>query len=151
MSGGAVAASVLDAGEMAALHARAFPAAERWGAATFATQLVLPGVFGWIAPGVGFVLARVAADEAEILTLAVDPDARRGGIGRALLEAAEAGAVARGARRMFLEVAPGNLAARALYAAAGYAEAGRRKRYYPDGSDALVLSRRLSRAGATAG
>jgi ribosomal-protein-alanine N-acetyltransferase len=52
---------------------------------------------------------------------------------------------------MFLEVAPGNAAARALYASAGYAEVGRRPRYYPDGSDALLLARALSPAAATAG
>jgi ribosomal-protein-alanine N-acetyltransferase len=63
-----------------------------------------------------------------------------------LLHAAEARAAADGARTMFLEVAPENFAARALYASAGYTEVGRRPRYYPDGSDALVLARPLSPA-----
>jgi ribosomal-protein-alanine N-acetyltransferase len=45
---------------------------------------------------------------------------------------------------MFLEVAERNGAARALYAAAGFAAAGRRRRYYPDGADALVLRRSLT-------
>jgi ribosomal-protein-alanine N-acetyltransferase len=105
--------------------------------------LGLPGGFGLLRPGVGFVLARVAADEAEILTLAVVPAARRQGHGEALLAGAMAAAVARGAGAMFLEVSEQNEAARALYAAAGFAEAGRRRGYYPDGSDALVLKRGL--------
>jgi ribosomal-protein-alanine N-acetyltransferase len=53
-------------------------------------------------------------------------------------------AVAGGAVAMFLEVAEGNAAARALYGAAGFAEAGRRRRYYADGGDALVLRRELA-------
>ncbi|MNE73850.1 ribosomal-protein-alanine N-acetyltransferase [compost metagenome] len=84
------------------------------------------------------------ADEAEILTLAVRPSARRSGLGARLVEAAVVRAAALGAERMFLEVAGDNAAARALYARAGFHEAGRRRGYYAraDGSreDALVLS-----------
>ena len=138
-----IAASPGDAPDLAALHAAAFPPAERWDAAAIRVLLELPGGFGLLQPGAGFVLARVAADEAEILTLAVAPAARRLGHGGALLAGAMAAAVARGAVAMFLEVAEPNAAARALYAAAGFAEAGRRRRYYPDGADALVLRREL--------
>jgi ribosomal-protein-alanine N-acetyltransferase len=60
------------------------------------------------------------------------------------MRALMADAARRGAREMFLEVAEGNAAARALYAGLGAAEAGRRRRYYPDGSDALVLRLALS-------
>lgn len=95
----------------------------------------------------GFALYRVAADEAELLTVSVVPAARRAGLGRALVAAAEEGARRAGARRMFLEVGAANAAARALYAGTGYAEVGRRKGYYqrPDGSrdDALVLAKAL--------
>ncbi|MGX9966386.1 GNAT family N-acetyltransferase [Roseomonas sp. F4] len=129
--------------EAARLHAASFPVGEAWGADAIALMLELPGCFGVLRPGQGFVLARVAADEAEILTLAVVPAARRAGLGAALLAEAMAGAVLRGARAMFLEVSAGNVAARSLYAAAGFAEVGRRQRYYPDGSDALVLRRDL--------
>jgi ribosomal-protein-alanine N-acetyltransferase len=87
----------------------------------------------------GFVMGRVAAGEAEVLTLAVRPAVRRGGCGAALMRALMAEAARRGAQEMFLEVAEGNAAARALYAGLGGTEAGRRRRYYPDGSDALVL------------
>ncbi len=138
-----VAASPAHAAVLAALHALAFGPAERWGAEAFATQLGLPGVFGLILPNAGLALARVAADEAEILTIGVVPAARRAGRGGALLRAAEARAAAAGARGMFLEVASDNEAARALYARAGYATVGRRPRYYPNGSDALVLARPL--------
>lgn len=134
-----ISATAAEAPALAALHEAAFPPAERWDAAAIATLLAMPGAFGLHAPGQGFVLARIAADEAEILTLAVAPQARRQGLGGALLAAAMAGAVARGAAAMFLEVSDRNAAARALYAAAGFTEAGRRRRYYADGADALVL------------
>lgn len=84
-------------------------------------------------------MGRAAAQEAEVLTLAVHPGARRGGVGAALMRALMAEAAARGASEMFLEVAEHNAPARALYARIGATEAGRRRRYYPDGSDALVL------------
>jgi ribosomal-protein-alanine N-acetyltransferase len=83
-----------------------------------------------------------------VLTLAVRPGARRAGAGRSLMRALMDEAARRGAREMFLEVAEGNDAARALYAALGGQVAGRRRRYYPDGSDALVLRLALSPCGA---
>ncbi|MDE2199943.1 MAG: GNAT family N-acetyltransferase [Rhodospirillales bacterium] len=126
---------------MAAIHAASFPPPERWGVDAMALQLGQPGAFGLIDPAGGFLLARVAADEAEILTVAVAPEARRKGLARALLEAAAGTAASRGARRLFLEVATTNAAARALYAGCGFAEIGRRPRYYPGGGDALVLAR----------
>ena len=128
---------------MAVLHAAAFAAGERWDAAAFAAQLGLPGVFGLLDERGGLALARVAADEAEILTLAVHPSAQRRGIGRDLLDRALAEAAGRGAAAMFLEVAESNAAARALYAAAGFAPVGRRQGYYVSGADALVFRRLL--------
>ncbi len=127
---------------MALLHGRAF-AARGWGADAIGLQFTLPGAFGWIAPAGGMILARVAADEAEVLTLAVDPTAQRRGIGRALLEQALDTARQLGASAIFLEVAAGNAPARALYAAAGFVMVGRRRGYYRDGGDALVLRRPL--------
>jgi len=134
-----------DAPALAAIHAAAFPPAERWGPDAIRLMLEMQSAFGLALPQ-GFILARVAADEAEILTLAVLPEARRQGVGGTLLAQAMATAAARGASAMFLEAAEHNAAARALYAAAGFAEAGRRKRYYPDGADALVLRRDLRAA-----
>jgi ribosomal-protein-alanine N-acetyltransferase len=106
-------------------------------------------VFGLVLPDAGLLLARVAADEAEILTLGIVPPARRAGYGGALLRAAEVEAARVGARKMFLEVAADNVAARAMYRSAGYETVGRRDRYYPDGADALVLAKSLSPGAAT--
>src|SRR6204780_3077030 len=93
-----------------------------------------PSSFGFSHPAGGMILARVAADEAEILTIAVDPGRRGRGLGSALLRAAMARAAALGAGAMFLEVAVSNAAARALYARHGFAEAGLRRQYYSDGT-----------------
>jgi ribosomal-protein-alanine N-acetyltransferase len=100
-------------------------------------MLATPGTFAF-AHGDGFVLARVAADEAEIVTLAVRPAARGRGLGRALLQAAIDKARSLGADTMFLEVGADNPQALALYAGLGFAKVGARKAYY-DGRDALVL------------
>jgi ribosomal-protein-alanine N-acetyltransferase len=125
---------------LAALHGEVF-AHEPWDAASFAALLAQPGVHGLIDPRGGFVLLRVAADEAEILTIGVTR--RRQGIGRSLLAAALAHAGAAGATAMFLEVAAENAAARGLYAAAGFSEVGQRRGYYADGGDALLLKLKL--------
>ncbi|WP_332640221.1 GNAT family N-acetyltransferase [Brevundimonas sp.] len=133
------------AARLAALHAEAFDAP--WDAAAFDSLLGQAGVHLAESPD-GFILMRTAADEAEILTLAVRPGARRRGLGAELVARGAAEAAARGATRLFLEVADDNAAARALYARAGFAEAGRRPRYYarPDGSrrDALLLALNLA-------
>ena len=135
-----------DPAALAAIHAEAFDAA--WDAASLTALLASPGVFA-VEEADGFILIRVVADEAEILTLAVRPEARRSGLGARLVEAAMVRAAALGAERMFLEVAEDNVAARALYTRAGFVEAGRRRGYYArtDGSreDALVLSLNFSR------
>lgn len=90
----------------------------------------------------GYVVGRHAADEAEILDLAVRPDLRRQGIAGSLVDAVVARANALGLRRVYLEVRESNAAARALYQNHGFAEVGRRTGYYhaPD-EDALVLAR----------
>jgi [ribosomal protein S18]-alanine N-acetyltransferase len=131
------------AAALAAIHGASFPPGQRWGADAMALELALPGVFALIDPRGGMVMARVAADEAEILTLAVHPALRRQGLARALLDGAAAIAAAEGAVTLFLEVALRNAGARALYAAAGFVEVGRRRRYYADGDDAMVMRRPL--------
>ncbi len=135
----------------AAVHAETFPAP--WPAADFEKILSAPGAFGLVvaADGPCAVLAAwTAADEAEILTLAVTPDARRRGFGRDLVNAAIAEAGRRGARGLFLEVAADNLAARALYDALGFRQTGRRRSYYhrpgAPPQDALVLRLELAAA-----
>lgn len=132
----------MNARDLAALHASAFPPANRWSAASLTTLLDSPGVFVCAEPQ-GFALGRAVADEAELLTLCTAPQARRQGLGRRLLAGFEARAGALGARHLHLEVAADNTGARALYAAAGWREAGRRRGYYarPAGPavDALLL------------
>jgi ribosomal-protein-alanine N-acetyltransferase len=124
---------------LAAIHAAAFPPNEAWGEDAISLQLALPGAFGFLDERGGMLLGRVTVDEAEVLTLAVAPHARRQGIARSLLEAACEETRLRGGRTIFLEVADGNVPARQLYARFGFAEVGRRHRYYSDLSDALVL------------
>jgi len=96
----------------------------------------------------GFVLSRLAADEAEILTIAVDPALRKIGVGRDLLRAHLPEVATAGAARIFLEVDEHNTAALALYARFGFAKVGERRGYYkqPDGrtASALVMRRDLT-------
>ncbi|MGL5361797.1 MAG: GNAT family N-acetyltransferase [Bosea sp. (in: a-proteobacteria)] len=96
----------------------------------------------------GFILSRRAADEAEILTIAVSQKRRRGGHGKALLGAHLARLASLGAKSLFLEVEAGNAPALALYRRFGFVEVGRREAYYPmpDGTRAaaLVMRRELS-------
>ena len=127
-----------DAAALAALHASAFPSGDAWGEVALRQMLALSGTWGLVGEG-GFLLARIAADEAELLTVAVAPAARRQGVARALVGWACAQARALGAAAMFLEVAEANHPARALYAALGFAPAGRRPHYYGEGRDALLL------------
>lgn len=134
-------------GEMAALHARAFTFPRSWDAAEIAAMLTTPGCFAVSAPD-GFAIGRVVADEAELLTIAVEPDAQQQGAGTKLLAAFLERAMALGATRAFLEVAATNTAALALYRKAGFTEAGRRPGYYrPTGRppiDALILEKSLA-------
>ena len=88
----------------------------------------------------GYVVAVEAADEGEILNLAVAPGGRRQGMGRALVERVVAVLAERGVRQVFLEVRESNGNARALYAARGFREVGRRAGYYRRPvEDAIVL------------
>jgi tRNA threonylcarbamoyladenosine biosynthesis protein TsaB len=141
-----------DVSVLAALHAQAF--ARPWDANALHSLLAGPGVFAFAAAS-GFVLARAAAGEAEILTLAVIPSARGRGLGRDLMQAAALHAAAMGAQSLFLEVGTDNPAALALYNGLGFMRAGSRKGYYSDshsqgGGDALVLKAALPLAGKLA-
>lgn len=145
MTEGPHTATIAHAAILAAVHATAFPPRERWGIDAISLQLALPGVFGFLHPRGGMLLARATADEAEILTLAVEPRARRQGIATALLREALAEARKRGAGSVLLEVSVTNMAARVLYGRAGFVEVGRRPRYYADGTDAIILRVALPR------
>jgi len=125
---------------LAAVHQLAFHPG--WNEEELADVGSGPGVFGLVAEAdgavLGMVLCRTVADEAEILTLAVDPAARRGGVGRALVAAAVGLAAQQGALDVFLEVAIDNHPALRLYDQAGFAQAGLRRNYYDRGGDLRV-------------
>jgi ribosomal-protein-alanine N-acetyltransferase len=102
------------------------------------------GLDAWVAEtGVGvagFLVGRMAADEFEILNLAISPAHRRKGIASKLLEKALEMSRGRGSRQAFLEVRASNAAAIGLYRRHGFTECGRRKSYYSDPSeDCLIL------------
>ena len=128
---------------LAKVHRQCFPPSDAWSTEVFATQISFPGVFGLIAEKQGFILARVAADEAEILTVCVAPKQRRLGVARKLLEGAEHLASDWGAVSLFLEVSNHNHAAFDLYRSGGYERVGVRKRYYADGSDGVILRKSI--------
>lgn len=139
--GGALARDQAPA--LAILHATSFSSAERWSATVIALQLGAPGGFGFVDSRGGMILCRTIADEAEVLTLAVAPAARRQGIGADLLRTAMPYAARLGGRCMFLEVSVTNFPAIGLYRQLGFEAVGERRRYYADGTDALVMRARL--------
>ena len=96
---------------------------------------------------IGHGVLSVAADEAHVLNVCVDPARQGRGYGRTLLRAMVQAARGHGARRIFLEVRPSNPAAVALYEDEGFNEIGRRPRYYPAANngreDAIVMAMEL--------
>jgi ribosomal-protein-alanine N-acetyltransferase len=109
-----------------------------WSDGEIHSLLSKPGVFGFVArqtgkrgsAPVGFVLARMAADEAEILTIAVDRRWRGYGLGRKLMDAVLRHLHEQGIVSLFLEVSENNSAARALYGKLGFQPVGQRPGYY---------------------
>jgi [ribosomal protein S18]-alanine N-acetyltransferase len=91
----------------------------------------------------GFIMSRIAADEAEILSVAIAPARRGRGLSRPLLDLHLRSLAGRAVRSVFLEVDEHNAPACRLYAAAGFHEVGRRQGYYEGGAAALVLRRDL--------
>jgi ribosomal-protein-alanine N-acetyltransferase len=131
-----------------AVVGQACPSAADWSANQY-EDAVRTNYQGWLAEHdgavVAFVITRVAADEVEILNLAVMPDRRRLGVASQLIERALERAIAAGAARAYLEVRASNSAAIALYEKNGFARTGRRTSYYSSpAEDALLLSRNLS-------
>lgn len=132
-----------DLPHLAAVHAACFDAP--WDEKALAALLASRGAFAFHHPD-GFVLARAAGGEAEILTLAVAPAARGKGIGRALMIRAASHSQELGAAALFLEVSKTNRAALALYHGLGFVQVGVRRGYYgnrdapgTNGGDAAVL------------
>lgn len=128
---------------------------EGWGAASLAGALSAGEARAWIAveadrasptaepAAIGFVLARRILDLLEIDLVGVRPDARRLGLAGDLLETLLATEARTGLVEARLELSTANEPASRLYAGLGFVVVGRRPRYYPDGTDALLLSRSL--------
>lgn len=143
------AAQASDCRALALLHESCF--ADCWPADAFRQLLALPGTFGLLAgedgQAVGLIMARTAADEAEILSLCVSEAARRNGIATAMLVAAGIRAGEAGATRVFLEVDAANRAAYSLYHKMGFRQVGRRPAYYRQSSgEGLTLRAELASA-----
>lgn len=139
-----------DVGTLSEIHGRCF--ARVWsedeisalasGAGVFILVARRASPFGTRRP-LGFAILRVAADEAEVLTIAVDPSHRGRGYGRLLMEAATRRLYADRVEALFLEVDAANRPAVALYEALGFKSVGKRKGYYAEAEDsdgvALVM------------
>ena len=97
---------------------------------------------------VGHAVASLAGEIAELQRIAVAADHRRSGVASALLDEVLALATAGGADRVLLEVREDNADALGFYAARGFVEVDRRRRYYRDGATAVVLRRPLAAAAA---
>jgi ribosomal-protein-alanine N-acetyltransferase len=135
---------------LTAIHAAGFGDAA-WSLAQMQGSLALKTTKGWAAfengQPVGFILAQILPDQAEILTLAVHPDARRRGIGERLLQKLMELTQGDGNARVFLEVAADNYAAGGLYEKLGFRQFGTRPDYYKRGAariDAILYERVLS-------
>ena len=143
-------ASLRDARRLAQLHGESFH--RGWGEGEFEAMLTERNTLvhrlrigSRIA---GFAVSRMAADEAEILSIAVEASQRGRGLSRNLLLTHLGHLAGRGARTIFLEVEENNQPARRLYERAGFSVVGRRERYYqqPGGQqlNALLMRRDLS-------
>ncbi len=139
------AAGPADVAPIAELEAQAFPL-DPWSPTLLAQAVdgTVPTIGILVAEGergfAGYAVVSVVDVDAELQRIAVPEDLRRTGVAGALLAAVHVHAASLGARRLLLEVREDNLSARAFYDRRGFAELGRRARYYRDGATALVLS-----------
>jgi [ribosomal protein S18]-alanine N-acetyltransferase len=143
-------ATLRDAQRLAQLHAASFH--RGWGEGEFESMIAERNTLVHrLRLGrkiVGVAVSRIGADEAEILSIAIDPDRRGRGLSRNLLLTHLGHLAGRGVRRIFLEVEENNAPARRLYERCGFAVVGRRQRYYQQASgeqlNALLMRRDLS-------
>lgn len=143
-------ASPNDAARLAAIHGTSFH--RGWGESEFETMIAerntLVQRLRLRSSVIGFAVSRIAADEAEILSIAIDAGHRGQGFSRNLLLTHLGHLAGRGVRTVFLEVEENNQPARRLYERTGFAVVGRRERYYREAGgqelNALVMRRNLS-------
>jgi [ribosomal protein S18]-alanine N-acetyltransferase len=128
---------------MAAIHGLCFTTPRPWSALEFTAMLDSDHTFVLTAPH-AFLIGRAVAGETELLTLAVSPEARRQGTATHLVTQFLHEARTRNATDAFLEVAADNTPAIALYAATGFAKSGKRRAYYANGTDAIIMAQRLT-------
>ncbi|KDE21474.1 alanine acetyltransferase [Acetobacter aceti 1023] len=130
---------------LASMHAQCFDPKAQWNQTAITALLSSPGVHAGIGmvedQPAGFIILRSVADEAEILTICVLPEYRKCGVAQCLLAWGAQVGRQNGAQTWFLEVSVNNQSARTLYEKQGFEKLGLRKRYYEDGSDALILGR----------
>jgi ribosomal-protein-alanine N-acetyltransferase len=137
-------ATLDDLPRLLALEERSFD--RPWPEGAFAQELELPHAEVWMASAdgavVGYIDFWIVGPEVSLLNVAVDPDWRRQGLAKQLLDLLDRRAREVEAEAIFLEVRRGNEGARALYAREGFEPIGIRKGYYSDnGEDAIVMSR----------
>lgn len=131
---------------LADIHLRAFNQSRPWSEEEFARLLADPKTL-LLHTANAFVLVQYVLDEAEILTLATDPEVQRQGLATKLLQNLNQACLDKGIIRLFLEVSAENLPAIALYQKGGFTQTGQRAGYYRLKSgqrvDALLLEKRL--------
>ncbi|MCP3474386.1 ribosomal protein S18-alanine N-acetyltransferase [Bradyrhizobium sp. CCGUVB1N3] len=143
-------ATARDAARLAELHGASF--ARGWGEGEFESMMsernTLVHRLRLGRKTIGFAVSRMGADEAEILSIAVDQAYRGRGLSRALLLTHLGHLAGRGVRTIFLEVEENNRPARALYDGIGFMVVGRREHYYKQANgeqlNALLMRRDLS-------
>ncbi len=97
----------------------------------------------------GYICFWVFGDEVHLMNVAVHPDRRRMGVGSCLVDKMIEAGVSKGAKKVWLEVRPSNIIARAFYKKAGFCETGRRPHYYKEThEDAIIMSFSLVPGGA---
>jgi len=143
-------ATLRDAARLAQLHGASFH--RGWGEGEFERMIgernTLVHRLRLGRKTIGYAVSRIGADEAEILSIAIDADERGRGLSRDLLLTHLGHLAGKGVRTVFLEVEENNAPARRLYERTGFAVVGRRERYYRQQSgeqlNALLMRRDLS-------
>lgn len=133
--------TVADVAKLAELEARCF--ADAWSTGSVHNEVKAAHGRAWLATDdgepVGYLLAWLVGDEAQINRVGVIAEQRGRGLGLELVRVCLASVAEQGAQSALLEVHADNAPALAVYRRCGFAQIGRRKAYYPDGGDALVL------------